>query len=156
MSQIYLALIILVGIFTTCKPNRQAILTFSFCCLGFWYIVPDSWGTMYFISAALTDLFIIYLLTKPQPTELITQIQAICIAFILLNFMGWISYMLYFSPELYDFLCAVLYAMMLITVTTRKTGYVGSDTMDSMDTGFLSHNPTGLYIVPTDSCKEKT
>jgi len=103
--------------------ERQSINIYIFClfCLIFntadKYII-EPYGAFGYIGAALTDLLIIYILSRLiHISEITLKIQRVCKMFITVNFIGWILYMLYEPAIYYKVLCTALYFYTLIITT---------------------------------------
>ena len=111
--------------------------------------IPAEYGTLYYIGAAIIDLLIIAILSQVvNPTKATTNIQDTCKAFIMLNFIGWVLYMNYASPEVYTFLCALLYSGLFLSILTG--GKHGDATLDSRDTSFYSNHPARDYVMQSN------
>lgn len=152
VSDILILSIVVVALIFLEDENKLAVLTLGLAVLMFDNIdslIPDSWGAIYYIGAAIVDLIIIALLNQfSTPTKLILQIQNICLLFICLNLFGWICFMLYFQPEAYNFLCAVLYAWTLVTIFRGRDKHVlGNNTVGRGGVGFLSNNHTSGHAL---------
>ena len=71
-------------------------------------------GAEYYVGAAMVDLAIIVLLSGIYPApRLVERLQAVCVASILLNFVGWMLWFFYVSPSAYDsaFIGLYIYAV---------------------------------------------
>jgi len=118
--------------------------TCSFTFLG--YYIPDSFGTIYYIAAAINSLMIITLLAKYAPRSLLSlTLQSISIKFILLNAFGWVMYMLYQPAIYYNMLATILY---LYTITelmpTDANRVTRATTLDSRKSSFLLYSTKSL------------
>jgi len=105
--------------------NRYSILIFAAFC-GFFQFASDnlgeSWGFVYYLGAAITDLLIIMAISKPiKLTLTIINLQRIALWFIYANTIGWIIYELYYPPLFYDALCLALFIAALV-VAVKKGG----------------------------------
>lgn len=80
---------------------------------------------LYYLAAALTDLTIIYYLSKIlKPTDIIISIQTICEAFIYINLYGFIVYWLDFEAIIYSTSCELIYLAALLS-TLFQGGHGG-------------------------------
>jgi len=146
ISDILVFLIVFAGLVLLNNENKLAVCIFSLAVLMFDIVdnlIPKS---LYYIGAAVTDLIIIVALTRfAHPTELIVKLQNISIRFIYINLFGWFSFMLYFSPNAYNLLCAALYAWTLITIFRgRDKNVLGNNAVGRRRLGFRSHDyPSG-------------
>jgi len=118
----YLLILVATLIALNYLPNINKLAVYIFCFLAALFgllgeLIPDSYGYFYYIGAGLTDLLVIYVLSRiAHPTKLISKIQELCINFIAVNFIGWAMFMLYMEPIYYTGLCFLLYLRM-ITIT---------------------------------------
>lgn len=106
--------------------NRYAVICFAMCS-GLHQIADmlfgDSWGFLYYYTAALTDLIIINLLFKVStPTVLIINLQKISLLFIVNNLIGWIIYELAYEPLVYNNISLMLFSFALFASTTKGRG----------------------------------
>ena len=105
-----------------------------------------------FGSAALTDLYVIHVIGRLKESAFTKKLIVCCLAFIFVNVVGWILYMLelyrynlefiYINSQLYTSLCTAVYAYILLTTVNqaRRERVRGS----SVDTGphvFRRHIP---------------
>lgn len=94
-------------------------------------------GFAYYASAALFDLGIIALTSGISPIpRMVISLQRICLASILLNFAGWLMWLLYFSPVLYDTMFTLIYSWALIIMLVRNNTDVGSYSRSSWHSCF--------------------
>ena len=134
-----------VAVFKLKEQDQAAVLTFGLLVLAHsfvgGYIPNGEFGTLYYILAWISDLAIIAGLSRlSKPNQLTLQLQNVCTKFIYLNLFGWISYMLYFDPIAYNFLCAGLYVWTLVVIFRgRGTHVLGNRTMDRGRAGIFSN-----------------
>ncbi len=113
------------------------------------YYIPDEYGIEHYLLAALTDLFIIYLLKKKKkPTKTTIIIQSWCVMFIITNVIGWVIYMLYYPPAAYDYLCSITYMLMLLTIIEGHRD--GNINMDRNRPSFFSANYNGVIAMSSN------
>ena len=88
-------------------------------------------GGAYYISAAGLDSAIITITANFKETSQITRsIHRICLASIVLNASGWVTYMLYVPPIGYNLSFIFLYLWSIIVLMKRNRRYDGDTTMD--------------------------
>jgi len=97
-------------------------------------------GSVYYIGSALFDLATIIIISRAG-SSMALSIQKICVASICLNFFGWVMWMLYMPPVMYNSLFIALYIYALFTLIKRNSLDVGDFTLDSWRTGFHLHRP---------------
>ena len=89
-------------------------------------------GGMYYISAALLDSVIITITANFKETSQVTRsIHRICLASIVLNTAGWVTYMLYVPPVGYNLSFIFLYLWSIIVLMKRNRRYDGDNTLDT-------------------------
>jgi len=109
-------------------------------------ISPNLGDTAYYVAAGVVDVFAMIDLTKIRPIpKIIVQLHLICFVSILVNFAGWIIYMLWLPPEIYDAACVIVY-MGLFIVLIQRGGCVdvGCYSVGSWFIGFWRNNYTRL------------
>ena len=113
-------------------------------------LIPNEYGSMYYLAAALADLAIIYALSNlSRPSELTIDVQDACRYFILVNLFGWAAFMLYIKPDVYNLLCAILYSWILLTMIRNKDDYVlGNNAMDRWWNGISANIVKGVGYMP--------
>ena len=111
------------------QPNRPrffAGLVFSGAAVFSDHLLSSTGGYIYYIASSVFALAIIILISFIRPiTKLAVSLQKICLASILLNFLGWVMWMLYMPPVMYNSLFVALYICALLTLTTRNKSDVG-------------------------------
>ena len=80
---------------------------------------------MYHGSAAAVDLFLLVLAAHILSGDLSFDMQILCVASMLTNFIGWVAYLLYFSPIYYDSMIWALNAIQIIKLFSG--GIYGAD-----------------------------
>ncbi len=140
------------------NTNRLGIYVFCFLATLFGLVgqlIPDNLGYFYYIGAALTDLLIVYVLSRlANPTKLISKIQELCILFIAANFAGWVMYMAYLEPIYYTVLCFLLYSRMIL-ITNGGVYDLGNNPMDSGYIRFFSNDNANSYVVHQDKTEPR-
>ncbi len=131
--------------------GRTSVYTFSIAVLTFnsiGFYIPNEYGTYYYLFAALTDLFIIFQLSKiKHPTKTTIIIQKGCFAFILNNFIGWVVFMQYYPPLVYAILSTIIYATILTLIISGLKN--GSANMDRYRVGFFGFNAKSCHFMPS-------
>lgn len=132
------------------KEDRIAVLSFSASLLLFGFfdeLIPQDQGTIYFLLAAWIDLAIIFYISRlTHSSELIYNIQLACEAFIYVNFCGWVAYMRYIPPLIYNYTCSIIYFWVLAKIIDGSSwrGFRNL-AMDRGNSWFHSGNYTGDF-----------
>jgi len=101
-------------------------------------------GLEYYASAAEFDACIIFVTANmAHPCRLIKDIQRVCAISIALNVVGWVMYMLYVPPALYDFSFTLLYLWTIIILLRKDRQYIGDYTLDNWANYFRLNHTTG-------------
>jgi len=128
------------------RTNHERVAIFSFCAycafsqylLGLISVSNSFW---YYLGSAITELLIIFTLSKiSRPTQLIEDIQAICLWFAYLHVFGWILFESRFSHGIYDLLCGILFVLVFVRMNTGKRDNVGNTTICSGRRSIFSGN----------------
>ena len=84
-------------------------------------------GLLYYGSAALFDLMVITWLANLKGTsELTVNLLRISLASVVLNFTGWLMWVSYLEPSLYNISYVLLYSCAIIALIKEEgTGYGG-------------------------------
>lgn len=94
-------------------------------------------GIAYYGSAALTDLAVIFLTIRLRIiSKTIEHLQNICVVSILLNGIGWVVWMLYLPPDVYNTSFIILYSAAIITLLRKDE----SDADGAYKLGRRHHN----------------
>jgi len=102
--------------------------------------LSDLDGLAYYGSAALTDSAIIILTSGIFPIPvMVVRLHYICLISILVNAAGWVMWMAYLPPTIYDIAFIVVYLCVIITMIRKDTSDVGGYSLDSWRT-ILSFN----------------
>jgi len=121
--------------FTNTGEKGQPFLIFTLFCVIVGIIdqlTPKEYHSYYYLFCAFVDLVIIHKLSKIPITNTVILLQRACLLFIVINFLGWVTYMMYFNPYIYDALCASLFAVILLaSENTRKTNVLGDNSIYS-------------------------
>ena len=89
-------------------------------------------GGTYYLSAAILDSAIITITANFKEVSQITRdIHRICLASIVLNASGWVTYMLYIPPMGYNLSFIFLHLWSIIVLMKRNRRYDGDNTMDT-------------------------
>lgn len=120
ISNYLIVLIAFSALFNTkqSRLSRLSLLCFSLLCAVM--VLADMYITQrfhpyYYLLAALTDLFIIIVLSKiTKPNGMVLFLQQASLLFICINLFGWITYELYIDPFVYNILCESLFVIILL------------------------------------------
>lgn len=151
LGYLYIVATVIVSFFVLNDKNRFIVHLFCFGALFFGMIgklIPGLYGSFYYWGAAITDLIIIWILSRlAKPNKLTIKMIAFCLSFMALNSFGWYIFMDGSTPEPYDFLCTTLYALILISIITGKNNHVGNVRVDFGDPNLcISDNPSGYVF----------
>ena len=132
MTSDYLILALGVAALLQPTPARQKVAAvFVFMTLLHCVVGERLDGLAYYASAAVLDSAIIAITANFKETSQITRsIHRICLASIVLNAAGWITYMLYIPPVGYNLSFIFLYLWSIIVLMKRDRRYDGNFTMD--------------------------
>jgi len=101
----------------------------------------DTEGLLYYGSAALFDLLAIMMIAHLAiPTNLAKQVLFICSASIVMNYMGFVLWIAYMSPALYNWGFVVLNLCTIICLIKREPGHGRQATDNSSGTVIYRHN----------------
>lgn len=124
---------VLVGIMF--QQNAQRLYASAvFCFIGYAheYFMYDFDGIFYYGSASVFAVVAAMMLGLiSHPCKMIVRLQFILLGFEIVNFIGWLMWYAYLSSLMYNALCAVLFALALITLILRDKQDVGGFSMDS-------------------------
>jgi hypothetical protein len=88
-------------------------------------------GSAYYLSAAVLDSAVITITANFKETSQITWgIHRICLASIVLNAAGWVTYMRYDPPGVYNLSFIFLYLWAIMVLMKRDRHYDGDNAMD--------------------------
>ena len=89
-------------------------------------------GGAYYLSAAVLDSAIITITANFKEVSQITRdIHRVCLASIVLNASGWVTYMLYVPPVGYNLSFIFLHLWSIIILMKRNRRYDGDNTLDT-------------------------
>lgn len=118
--------------------------------LGFHYLfMNDISGLPYYGSAALVDLAVLCFIGGFFINSNISLILCkICAISIVLNFIGWLMWMMYIKPDLYNLAYYALYSWVIIVLLQRDRvdAGVGSYTLGGWIFGIRSSDYSRLHI----------
>jgi len=102
-------------------------------------------GLEYYASAAAFDAGVVAITANMTYTcRLIKDIHRVCLISIALNVAGWVIYMLYVPPALYNFSFTLLYLWTIIILLRKDRQYAGDYTLDNWANCFrLNHTAGG-------------
>lgn len=90
--------------------------------------IPDSQGLTYYLSAAISDLLIIVIIGRLSIiNHCAIDLQNVSKVFIGVNFIGWLMWLTYQPPTIYNILSSILYLSAIVTISSIK----GSDNAGS-------------------------
>lgn len=135
ISNILIFFIFLSCIFKS-RNTKQPFMIFVLFCIVMTIIdiaLPKYLESYYYLSCALIDLIIIVELSKSQKiNNTVILLQKSCLLFIVINLLGWVIYEMYYGPDIYNALCASLFAVILIACeNTRNKNVLGDNTVRS-------------------------
>ena len=100
--------------------RASALLLFLLTSFIHHLILGSADGFLYYFSAALSDLFVIYALNRIKPAKMcVLYMQVICLAFAAVNFLGWVIWYLYYPPFVYNAICYLLYIIAIMIILKR-------------------------------------
>lgn len=103
--------------------HRYPSMIFAGVMMIHWLASGSLSGFTYTASATFADLVVIVLLSfLPTKSSLLIRLQKICLAFMVLNLYGFISWYTYQPVIIYNILCGLLYLYALIVIS--RAGYV--------------------------------
>lgn len=90
-------------------------------------------GAEYYIGASMVDLAIIILLSGIYPApRLVGRLQLVCVASIVLNFLGWGAWFFYVPPDAYNWAFIGLYVCAVYALLKRdRDDVMGGGTVHS-------------------------
>lgn len=136
--------ILIAALFQPSRDRFNVAMLFAVFTEGHGLFMSNLDGMEYYVSAALFDLLVIAgLFLYPMKTRLIEELQRISIVSIMLNFFGWIAWMLYFPPTAYNVSFMMLYTWTIITLLRKERGHVGDHSLDSRHPRFPVHHGPG-------------
>ena len=149
------ALLALIVIASVIQPNRQRLfagLVYSGLLIVNELLLFNETGLTYYAGSALFDLAAIIIISHAaKVSSMAVNLQKICLSSIILNFFGWVMWMLYMPPVMYNSLFVALYVCALLTLITRNKSDVGEHALDSGDLGIRSnYNPSILGRIKHD------
>lgn len=108
-----------------------AALVYSFFTVTHEMFLNNLDGIWYYGSAGLFDLFIICYLSRPYSIpKLTTRLIHLSIASIMINFIGWIAWMLYFPPYFYNTAFMLIYILAIAALLTGDRMNDGGVSLD--------------------------
>lgn len=108
-------------------------------------------GLPYYGSAALFDLTTIMLTAYLRPIpQIVPRLHIVCLASIIMNCFGWVLWMLYFPPIVYNQSFIALYFAAIVAILWEDHIDVGSDTMDQRRFNFFTHNNSSNIARPAN------
>ena len=137
------------------KSDRETAYIYCLAVLSFNLLeqtIPDEYGAWSYILAGLTDLAIILILSHSRSLSKYTlRLQQACIAFIVVNFIGWVIFMNYLPPDKYTDLCTLVYAwVFLITTLKGLQNVVGNTSVGGRNDRVYINADSSVYKIPTD------
>jgi len=105
------------------------------------YLLSNHEGLAYYGSAALFDLAIMFFIRWINPISLMSlRLSMISVISIMLNFAGWILWITYQPPTIYNYAFVALYTISILTLIKRDDN-VGNNTVDKWTSDLLHFNP---------------
>lgn len=148
-------LVALIALASAMQPNSQRLfvgLVYSGLLVVNDLLLFNEAGLLYYYGSAVFDVATIIIISRvAKVSSMALTIQKICLASIAVNFFGWVMWMLYMPPVMYNSLFAVLYVCALLTLITRNKSDVGEHTLDNRNPRFRSnYNPGILGCIKHD------
>lgn len=127
--------------------RKKIALIFVLLTLQHELIFAEAEGFYYFLSAAITDLFIMWAITRWEiAPRLVQNLLGISFCFILLNISSWIMWELRINYEVaYESLSAVLYLCAIISLLDRDMAENGDSEISWWGNSFQFHPCSGNY-----------
>jgi hypothetical protein len=124
-----------IGLLCFIQPDKPRFLTcLSYASLTFMHEVFISKFTSlpYYSTAAIFDLMSMILMSHVKPVNnLIVKLSVLCVISIVLNFYGWLIYMLYFDPITYNIAFMLIYAVVIFLFVVRDKNSEHNGTYNS-------------------------
>lgn len=148
----------LIVIATLTQPTKARLMgaaVASVLTIGHDYHLSDTTGALYYGSAAVTDMVIVFLLSVLRPvSRMAITLQRIHIAAICCNFVGWLLWWFRASPEPYNAAFIFIYLWMLVTLIMRgPLEYVGSSAVCRLRTGLRCRSDSCNFLGNGHSCE---
>ena len=148
-------LVVLIALASVIQPNSQRLfagLAYSVPLVASDLLLSNETGLLYYYGSAVFDVATIIIISRvAKASSMALTIQKICLASIVLNFFGWVMWMLYMPPVMYNSLFIALYVCALLTLITRNKSDVGEYKLDSRSSRFRpNYNPGILGCIKHD------
>ena len=158
LNQTLLGLILLSTFYLSLTKEIIAVFVLGFLFVFYWIVsdhISYELTYYYYWCAALTDLLIIYILSKiPQPTKMIKQMIFCCVLFAVVNCLGWVAFESSISSLYYNILCATLYASIFFII--GKQEYARTNAMDHWNKRVFDSNHHRNYLLQASERGRKT
>ena len=149
MHEITTALLYAVALsvcFQRTAQNLYAAVVFAGFAFLYETVGPSLDGWMYYGGAAMMDCIALILLSGIRPSsKMIFNLELVLLLSILGNFFGWVMWINYLAPTIYDAGFLVLYAMALGALL-KGTGNVGDFTGNSWRACFSGPIYKSLFL----------
>tara|TARA_R110001606_G_scaffold261645_1_gene410141 strand:- start:2079 stop:2534 length:456 start_codon:yes stop_codon:yes gene_type:complete len=149
MHEITTALLYAVALsvcFQRTAQNLYAAVVFAGFAFLYETVGPSLDGWMYYGGAAMMDCIALILLSGIRPSsKMIFNLELVLLLSILGNFFGWVMWINYLAPTIYDAGFLVLYAMALGSLL-KGTGNVGDFTGNSWRACFSGPIYKSLFL----------
>lgn len=104
-------------------------------------------GLAYYGTDAIFYLIVILAIASlPKASSFAVSIQKICLAAVVLDYFGWLIWMLYIPPTIYNAAFMVLYAYTIMILLKGEREDVGDNPVDVGVASLRSHARTGHPI----------
>lgn len=128
VAEIITILLITMCIVALIQPNMSRLfgaVIFAGLTMVHDIFLSDLDGLAYYGSAALTDSAIIMLTSGIFPIPvMVVRLHYICLISILVNAIGWVMWMAYLSPIVYNMTFMLIYFCVIITMIRKDTSDV--------------------------------
>jgi hypothetical protein len=136
-------LIMAIVVLSLIQPNAHRLVAaaiFSTVLVCFDIIFGDFDGFLYYGGAALSNFLIVFLTSFISPSsKMILRLQKTCMFMMIANLVGYLLWVFYYPPFLYDLTFAVLFCFSIYTLLDRdRWFYVG---------GFSSYSWSSCFSI---------
>jgi uncharacterized membrane protein YjdF len=144
-------LIVILVLVSLMQPNRARLYA-ALCFSGLTALHDIAFSSLngvgYYGSAALLDLAIILITSGINPVpRVVILLHFICMASILINFLGWTLWFFYLPPTAYNIVFILLYVTAIGVLLGRDGSDVGDRELDSWQSCFrFSRDTWANYI----------
>lgn len=133
------------------QPNKDRFIAssiFVFAIMIHEWTLSNQTGLVYYGTAGLFDLIVITMLHyMKSESELVWSLINISFVSMITNTIGWIMWMLWIPPTLYNAAFVVIYGWAFFKLIGRDKKDVGGHSLDRWYSGFrINNNPGNVHI----------